>query len=113
MGSPEITVEQLRQLIDQSPPDTLQLVDVREEQELQIAHLPGFRHYALSDYDHWSGQIPTELDPAQPVYVICHHGMRSAQMVGWLQQQGYTQATNIIGGIHAWSVQVDPSLPQY
>ncbi|NJL98956.1 MAG: rhodanese-related sulfurtransferase [Synechococcaceae cyanobacterium SM2_3_2] len=113
MSSPEISVQQLRQLIDQFSADTLQLVDVREQAELEIARLPGFRHYALSDYEQWSGQIPAELDPARPVYVICHHGMRSAQMVGWLQQQGYTQATNIIGGIHAWSVQVDPSLPQY
>ncbi len=110
---PTISVQQLQQIIRDADPGSLQLVDVRESPELEICRLSDFRHYPLSQHENWSLQIPTELDPSRPVYVICHHGMRSAQMVSWLQHQGYTQATNIRGGIHAWSVEIDPSLPQY
>jgi rhodanese-related sulfurtransferase len=110
---PAISVQQLQQLLRDSDPTALQLVDVRESPELEICRLSGFQHYPLSQHESWSLRIPTELDPDRPVYVICHHGMRSAQMVSWLHHQGYTQATNITGGIHAWSVEIDPSVPQY
>lgn len=110
---PAISVQQLQHLIRGADPGSLQLVDVRESPELEICRLSNFRHYPLSQHETWSIRIPAELDPSRPVYVICHHGVRSAQMVGWLQHQGYSQATNISGGIHAWSVEIDPSLPQY
>jgi rhodanese-related sulfurtransferase len=44
---------------------------------------------------------------------MCHHGMRSAQMCQWLTQQGFTNVKNIVGGIDAYSVGVDSSIPRY
>ncbi len=45
--------------------------------------------------------------------VLCHHGIRSAQMCQWLVDQGFTNVKNIMGGIDAYSILVDPSVPQY
>lgn len=115
---PSISVQCLHQLLTE-PSDSerplIQLIDVREPQELAIANLNhlGFRNYPLSQAPSWQDQIHMDLDPNQPTYVLCHHGMRSAQMTHWLQQQGFSQATNITGGIHAWSREVDPSVPMY
>ncbi len=94
---------------------SIQLIDVREPQELGLANLAhlGFQNYPLSQYDQWSERILTELDPTYPTYVLCHHGIRSAQMTQWLQQQGFTHVTNITGGIDAWSCDVDATVPRY
>ncbi len=54
-----------------------------------------------------------ELDAARPVVCICHHGVRSAQVVAFLQRQGYPQVYNLAGGVDAWSTQVDPAVPRY
>jgi len=62
------------------------------------------------------GQVPqrlTELDPAQPILCICHHGMRSAQVVAFLERAGYGSVYNLAGGIDAWSAKVDPAVPRY
>jgi len=54
-----------------------------------------------------------ELDPAQPVVCICHHGARSAQVVAFLERLGFESAYNLAGGIDAWSVEVDAAVPRY
>lgn len=97
----------------QAPTQLVQLVDVREPEELQLAALPGFHHLPLSQFGIWSGQIQQILNPEQETWVLCHHGMRSAQMCHWLLQQGFTQVKNITGGIDAYALQADPSIPRY
>ena len=92
---------------------TLQLIDVREPHEIAIASLPGFKAYPLSQYSTWGEQILDQLDPNGETYVLCHHGMRSAQMCGWLSQQGFTSVINISGGIDAFSQLVDAQIPRY
>lgn len=89
------------------------LLDVREPWEVQLAaiRLPGASTLNLP-----MGQIPQrmgELDPAQPILCICHHGMRSAQVVAFLERAGFESVYNLAGGIDAWSAQVDPSVPRY
>jgi rhodanese-related sulfurtransferase len=91
----------------------LQLIDVREPQELAIAQLDGFIHLPLSQFEQWSEQISTLLDPHAETIVMCHHGMRSAQMCHWLMHQGFTNVRNLTGGIDAYAIHVDPSVPQY
>ena len=54
-----------------------------------------------------------ELDPAQPVLCICHHGARSAQVVAFLERAGFASAYNLAGGIDAWSRDVDPGVTRY
>ncbi len=90
-----------------------QLVDVREAQELAIAKLPNFINLPLSEYADWSPEIYTRLDKDLPTFVLCHHGVRSAQMCQWLVSQGFSQVSNIIGGIDAYSNLVDGSIPKY
>jgi rhodanese-related sulfurtransferase len=93
--------------------DHRQFVDVREPQELAIASLPGFINLPLSEYEQWSQNIQQHLEPTLETIVLCHHGMRSAQMCGWLASQGFTNLHNVIGGIAAYAQLVDRSVPQY
>jgi rhodanese-related sulfurtransferase len=101
------------------PPDlageggAIQLIDVREPQELEMASLDGFLNYPLGSYGEWAERILTELDPQAETWVLCHHGMRSAQMCQWLSSQGFTQVKNITGGIDAYSARVDRTVPRY
>jgi rhodanese-related sulfurtransferase len=108
----EITVTQLADKIAAGA-DNYQLVDVREPQELAIVSLPGFIHLPLSESARWTAEIDTILDRDLEIFVLCHHGVRSAQMCQWLNSRGFIHATNIIGGIDAYSHLVDPSLPRY
>jgi rhodanese-related sulfurtransferase len=91
----------------------LQLIDVREPEELAIASVDGFTNLPLSRFAEWSGQIQTRLDPHAETLVMCHHGMRSAQMCQWLLQQGFTHVKNVAGGIEAYATEVDPTVPRY
>jgi rhodanese-related sulfurtransferase len=95
--------------------EPLQLVDVREAQELELAALDQpVIHLPLSRSQEWLDQIPALLDRQRPVVVLCHAGMRSWQFASWLiEAQGYEDVWNLEGGIEAWSVEVDPSVPRY
>ncbi|MBW4692044.1 MAG: rhodanese-related sulfurtransferase [Lyngbya sp. HA4199-MV5] len=109
---PQISVAELKQLLE-ADSNQVQFVDVREANELAIAQLDGFEHLPLSDFAEWSQAIQTRLDPQKETIVLCHHGVRSAQMCQWLQTQGFTQVKNVVGGIDAYALRVDPSVPQY
>jgi len=112
MSLPEISVQDLADRLVQS--ETIpQLIDVREPEEIAIAKIEGFAVYPLSQYGEWSVNIAQTLDPQAETWVICHHGMRSAQMCQWLLNNGFTNVRNITGGIDAYSRTVDPSIPRY
>jgi rhodanese-related sulfurtransferase len=108
----EMTVAEFAERL-QTEPDKLQLIDVREPAELQLAALKGFENLPLSEFATWSETIQDRFDPQKETIVMCHHGMRSAQMCYWLAQQGFTQLKNLAGGIDAYSVVVDRSVPRY
>lgn len=108
----QISVEYVAQCLT-ADKDTIQLIDVREPQELAISRIEGFVNLPLSEYEQWSQQISTRFDPHLETLVLCHHGIRSAQMCLWLVEQGFTNVKNIMGGIDAYSILVDPSVPQY
>jgi rhodanese-related sulfurtransferase len=108
----EIDVEQLAKLIvDRS--ESLQLIDVREYHEVEIAAIDGFTILPLSEFTQWSEVICDRLNPAAETIVICHHGMRSAQMCQWLMTKGFSNVVNVIGGIDAYSRLIDPNIPRY
>ncbi len=112
MSFTEITVTELAiKLADTDR--QYQFVDVREQRELELVALPKFIHLPLSEHDQWSSEIYTRLDKHLETFVLCHHGIRSAQMCQWLIAKGFTQVSNIIGGIDAYSDRVDRSLPKY
>ena len=85
------------------------ILDVREPEEIAIASFPGAQHIPM-------GEIPSrvaELDPDQETVVVCHHGIRSAQVAMYLARQGFDHVLNLTGGIDAWSEDADPSTPRY
>ena len=85
------------------------LLDVREDQELAIASVEGAVHIPMND-------VPSrvaELDATAEIVVMCHHGMRSNQVAHFLDAQGFENVTNLTGGIDAWSLLIDPSIPRY
>ena len=93
----------------------LQLVDVREHSELEIAPFPGqVEHLPLSESNLWLSDLPARLTTSNPIVVICHAGIRSRNFGCWLLEQAADyDVWNLEGGIHAWSVEVDPSVPRY
>ena len=89
------------------------VLDVREPSELRTASVSaqGFTLLTIP-----MGTIPArlaELDPAQPIACLCHHGGRSMQVASFLQARGYAHVANIAGGIDAWSLERDPQVPRY
>ena len=85
------------------------ILDVREPEEIQIVRFPGAVEIPMSE-------IPSrlsELDANDEIVVLCHHGVRSAHVAGYLAQQGFRQVRNLAGGIDAWALLVDPSLGRY
>ncbi len=95
-------------LTDSSRPQPL-LLDVREPWEYQTCHIEGAELIPMNT-------IPArqaELDPDAAIVCICHHGARSMSVAAFLEKNGFTNVTNLTGGIHAWSQQVDPAVPTY
>ncbi len=85
------------------------LLDCREPMEVEIASIAGAVHIPMS-------QIPArleELDLDGEIIVFCHSGIRSQDVAGFLEEQGFTQVHNMLGGIDAWSHEVDPRVPRY
>jgi adenylyltransferase/sulfurtransferase len=105
----EITVTELHQLMQSDQPPVL--LDVREQHEYDFAHIEGATLLPLSTLM----ERHSELEPYRDHLIVahCHHGMRSAQAIGFLQTQGYTNMKNLAGGIDAWSVEVDENVPIY
>jgi rhodanese-related sulfurtransferase len=102
-----ITAHELKQRLDKD--DRPVLLDVREPYEFSLAKIEGAILIPL-------GTLPQSLDKLDrnsEIVAYCHHGMRSADAVGFLLQQGYTNVKNLVGGIDAWSIHVDPSVPRY
>ncbi len=95
--------------------EAIQLVDVREDNELELARLSHpVLHLPLSRSQDWLGQLEILIERQRPVAVICHAGLRSWHFGCWLMQEhGHRQVWNLQGGIDAWSVAVDSSVPRY
>ncbi|XP_022995118.1 rhodanese-like/PpiC domain-containing protein 12, chloroplastic isoform X1 [Cucurbita maxima] len=90
-----------------------QLIDVREPEEVDQACLPAFQVLPLRQFGSWGPEVTTKFDPQKETYVMCHHGVRSLQVARYLQTQGFKKVYNVSGGIHAYSLKVDSSIPTY
>ena len=103
----QFTAEQLKEYLESGA--KLVILDVREVWEYETCHLENSMHISMS-------QIPArldELDREDETIVLCHHGMRSRQVIAYLQTQGFNNLVNLEGGIDAWSKSVDLNMPQY
>lgn len=113
-GVPEISAEKVAEKIENN--DNFILLDVREPFELKIAAVAEAIAAPLSSLAKEGADVlPDNVreDKSAEIVVMCHHGSRSAQVVAWLRQQGYENVLNLNGGIHAWSMTVDPDVPTY
>lgn len=88
--------------------DDFTLLDVREPWEAGIASLPGATLIPLGTLEH----ALDELEPGKPIVVFCHHGVRSANARSLLAAHGF-DASHLVGGIDAWSREIDPEVPRY
>jgi rhodanese-related sulfurtransferase len=91
--------------------DAPRLLDVREPEEFEIAALPNARLVPL-------GQIPARIEQMadwknEAIVVYCHHGIRSMHAINFLEHNGFSNLTNLSGGIDAWAREVDPKMPRY
>jgi rhodanese-related sulfurtransferase len=84
-------------------------LDVREPAEHAAASIGGAVLIPMREIPGRLG----ELDRNKEIVVFCHHGSRSAMVVEFLRKQGFGRAINMSGGIDAWSLGVDPSVPRY
>jgi rhodanese-related sulfurtransferase len=104
----EITPETVKAKLDAG--DNFTLLDVREPREFETARIAGAKLMPM-------GEVPSrahqELDPDNPIIVVCHHGVRSMNVTVWLRQQGFDKAQSMSGGIDAWSRRVDGNVPVY
>jgi rhodanese-related sulfurtransferase len=89
--------------------DPVTLIDVREPWEHELARIPDARLIPLSTL----AAASASLDPTAEYVIYCHHGARSANAVAWLRARGFTHASNLAGGIDAWSVEIDPLVKRY
>lgn len=103
----EISVADLKARRDAGA--ALLLLDVREPDEVATAAIDGATAIPMARIPHELSALPTD----RPIVVMCHHGSRSANVTGFLNANGYPNAVNLEGGIDAWSLRIDPSIPRY
>jgi adenylyltransferase/sulfurtransferase len=109
---PEMTVTELKELIDSGAKDFV-LLDVRNPNEYQICQIPGSVLVPLPDIEQGAGVAKVkELLNGHRLIAHCKMGGRSAKALGILKEAGI-EGINVKGGITAWSEEVDPSVPQY
>jgi len=91
------------------------LIDVREDDELSIAPFPSqVIHLPLTKISSWGKTLSQELSKYDSVVVICHMGVRSWNFGLWLlEQPNDFEVFNLNGGIEAWSLEIDKTVPRY
>ncbi len=85
------------------------LLDVREPHEHALCRIAGSRLLPMRSVPDALATLPRD----RRLFVLCHHGSRSARVTGFLRANGFARATNVRGGIDAWAAELDPSLPRY
>ncbi len=90
-------------------PEKPLLLDVRENNEFDYAHIEGSLHIPMSEVPRRVSEIDASID----CVVICHHGVRSQQVAEFLQHSGFANIYNLSGGIDAWSVDCDNTVSRY
>jgi adenylyltransferase/sulfurtransferase len=104
----EVTVQELKRALD-NPQLGIQVLDVREPEENQIARINGARLVPLSTL----AQRFQELDPNHAYYLHCKAGGRSLTALQFLREQGFKNLKSVKGGITAWSDEIDCTVPKY
>jgi adenylyltransferase/sulfurtransferase len=91
--------------------ESIFLLDVREADELEQARIEGSHWIPLGELEARLGELFAMKD--ETIVVHCRTGVRSASAVRMLLESGFSKAENLDGGIEAWSLTVDASVPRY
>ena len=110
-----ISPEELNKILEDDSSEKPFIIDVREDNEIAIASFSfSVLHLPLSKAPNWSAKIGKLLPKDQPIVVVCHAGVRSLNFGIWVLEKGISRRVwNLVGGIDAWSKDVDPSIPRY
>jgi len=108
MNPDEVTVQDMKKVLD-DPALGIRVIDVREPDEQQIAHIKGVPLLPLSQLAARFG----ELDPNQAYYIHCKAGGRSMKALQFLREKGFKKLRSVKGGILSWSAEIDPKVPKY
>ena len=106
----ELTPQEVKSQLAAAP--GAKLIDVREPEEFRLARIEGADLIPMRS-------VPAELQRIEgmaddgPVMVICHHEVRSLQVVYWLRERGVENCFSVTGGIDRWSQEIDPAVPRY
>jgi len=104
----EVSVIEMKRAMD-NPKLNIKVIDVREPDEYEIAHIKGIPLFPLSTLS----QRFTELDPNTQYYIHCKSGGRSLRALEFLREQGFKYVKSVKGGINAWADEIDHSVPKY
>jgi rhodanese-related sulfurtransferase len=102
----QLSAPDLKALLESST--AIELVDVRTEEERAIATIDGSR---LLDQAYHDALLLRDRDT--PIVFQCHHGVRSQDAAEYFRRAGFRNLYNLRGGIDAWSLLVDTSVPRY
>ncbi len=103
----DVTPKGLQARLDRHEP--VVLLDVREHWETALCRLEHSIHIPIEELEHRTD----ELDSQEEIVVYCHHGVRSAAVVGYLRGLGFARVKNLDGGLDGWARDVDPEMRRY
>ena len=102
----EVTVQYLKEL-KENDKDYL-LIDVREQFEFDLSNLNG-THIPMGEIQERLGEVEDKKEAE--VIIMCRSGARSARVTQFLEAEGFTNVSNLKGGITAWSREIDTTMP--
>lgn len=112
---PEFTVQELASKMKKG--DKFTILDVRETWETNLAQIDNECVILLPmsriAREQKEAFLPALRDPQTEIVVMCHHGIRSADVTGWMLQHGWKNVSSLAGGIAAYAEQIDPSVGTY
>jgi rhodanese-related sulfurtransferase len=111
MNPTEISAAEYKSIAASNADAGVLLIDCRTAEEHAIARINGSVLIPMQEI----AERLAELEPwrDKPIIVHCHHGVRSLRVTHWLREKGFPLAQSMTGGIEAWSLEVDPSVPRY
>lgn len=105
----EISVKELKKMLDEN--QDFVFIDVRENFEYQIAHLPKAKLIPMSEFEKHMPELEKQKD--KTIVAHCHHGGRSRRALEFLYSKGFTKLKNVTGGIDDWSLVIDSTVARY
>jgi rhodanese-related sulfurtransferase len=106
---PELPPQEVDRRWPEGQRDGVVLLDVREQDELELAAIEGARHIPMRQVPERLAELPKD----KPIVVFCHLGGRSRRVAQFLAANGFEQVFNLDGGIDAWSQTIDERVGRY